>query len=146
VIFTVLVLAGVVAAAPRDCSAVSGALAQDKCQLAQSMTIDPAPDCESQDTQTDMNICSYRDYLRADIALNQTWQELAANRPASDLALHRDAQRKWLAYRDAQCLAENGRREDSGTIWPLLQNSCLEDITNKRTQELRAYLDEESKR
>ncbi|WP_260922994.1 lysozyme inhibitor LprI family protein [Novosphingobium sp. 9] len=146
-IFTALVLAAAAPSVPLDCSAVSGALAQDKCQLAQSMAMkDPAPDCAGQGTQFDMNVCSYRDYLRADIALNETWQQLSKGRDAAGLALHRDAQRKWLAYRDAQCLAENGRREDSGTIWPLLQNTCLEGMTKNRTQELRAYLEEDAKR
>lgn len=136
------------AAVPQDCGMLQGTVAQDTCWLAQSMAMDPPPDCKNPQTQSDMNVCSYRDYLRADIALNQAWGKVVTKASGSgltgDLARHRDAQRKWVAFRDAQCLAENGPREESGTIWPLLQNTCLEHLTDARTKQLRAYLETEN--
>ncbi|HEY8602934.1 lysozyme inhibitor LprI family protein [Tsuneonella suprasediminis] len=129
------------AAATQDCGASRNALEHDKCALAQSMAISPPPDCKEPVTQTDMNICSYRDYLRADIALNEAWQELARKASGDTKNRHLDAQRKWLAYRDAQCLAENGPRSESGTIWPLLQNTCLTSLTEARTKQLRDHVE-----
>ncbi|WP_370182512.1 lysozyme inhibitor LprI family protein [Alteriqipengyuania sp.] len=104
-------------------------------------------------TQTAMNICSWQSYKRADEELNAVWKQAAARAKQSDAAAAEydgptdafarllAAQRAWLEFRDAQCLAENGKREDSGTIWPLLQNSCLEALTEERTNQLRSYIE-----
>lgn len=135
---TIAILA---AAAAQECVASRNALEQRKCALAQSMTISPPPDCKEPITQSDMNICSYRDYLRADIALNEVWRDLASEASGDAKKRHLDAQRKWIAYRDAQCLAENGPRSESGTIWPLLQNTCLTSLTEARTKQLRDYVE-----
>ncbi|QDK33037.1 lysozyme inhibitor LprI family protein [Sphingomonas sp. IC081] len=109
---------------------------------------EPAIDCANAMTQTDMNICSYRDFQSADRAMNEAWGKAAAAAKAADRQgpggnFNRllDAQRKWLAYRDAQCLAENGPREESGTIWPLQQNGCLTELTEARTKQLRAVVE-----
>lgn len=109
---------------------------------------EPAIDCANAMTQTDMNICSYRDFQSADRAMNEAWGKAAAAAKAADRQgrggnFNRllDAQRKWLAYRDAQCFAENGPREESGTIWPLQQNGCLTELTEARTKQLRAVVE-----
>lgn len=114
---------------------------------------DPQVDCEDPMTQTAMNICSWQSYKRADEELNAVWKQASARAKQSDAAAAEydgatdafdrllAAQRAWLEFRDAQCLAENGRREDSGTIWPLLQNSCLEALTEERTNQLRSYIE-----
>lgn len=109
---------------------------------------EPAIDCANAMTQTDMNICSYRDFQSADRAMNEAWGKAAAAAKAADrqgsggnFDRLLDAQRKWLAYRDAQCLAENGPREESGTIWPLQQNGCLTELTEARTKQLRAVVE-----
>lgn len=109
---------------------------------------EPPIDCANAMTQTDMNVCSYRDFLAADRSLNELWNKVTVKvknldglGPKREFQRHLDAQRKWLAYRDAQCLAENGPREESGTIWPLLQNTCLKKLTDARAQLLHAYLE-----
>ncbi|WP_235037560.1 MULTISPECIES: lysozyme inhibitor LprI family protein [unclassified Novosphingobium] len=111
------------------------------------MAAEPAVDCANAMTQADMNICSYRDFQSADRDLNAAWGSAAiaardADKHGPSGAFDRllDSQRKWLAYRDAQCLSENGPREQSGTIWPLLQNGCLHELTQARTGQLRDYL------
>lgn len=96
-------------------------------------------DCSDRQTQTDLNICAYQDYQAADRALNEAWDEAAASaRERGDQTFDRlrYAQRRWLAFRDAHCLAETGPREESGTIWPLLHNSCLAELTRSRTAQL----------
>jgi len=113
----------------------------------------PQVDCENAMTQTDMNICSWQSYQRADAELNAAWsrasqraKEMDRNAAEYDGATDAHArllaaQRAWLTFRDAHCLAENGERENGGTIWPLLQNGCLEALTEARTAQLRQYVE-----
>lgn len=111
------------------------------------MAAEPQVDCAHAMTQTDMNICAFKDLQAADRALNATWKQAAAkarSEGAQQFARLLDAQRKWLAFRDAQCLAENGLREESGTIWPLVQNTCMQRLTEARTDQLREYVETEN--
>ena len=125
------------AAAQPDCNKVKSAIAQDQCELARSMTLDPAPNCVTRDTQFDMNICSFRDYLRADIELNRNWgaikQRLAGASKAYGVMLA--GQKAWLAYRDKQCEFWSGWYE-GGSVAPAATNSCLLQITTTRANEL----------
>jgi uncharacterized protein YecT (DUF1311 family) len=108
------------------------------------MAAEPQVDCGNAMTQADINICSYRGYQAADKTLNAAWETAGAQaKGQSPEAFQRllDAQRKWIAYRDAQCLAVNGPREESGTIWPLLQNGCMEQLTEARSEQLRDYVE-----
>lgn len=111
--------------------------------LAAAALMAAAPvDCGRAMTQTDMNLCSLRAYQAADQRLNTAWAEAAKAAKAEGARPYQrllDAQRKWIAFRDAQCLAENGPREAGGTIWPLLQNGCLTALTEARLAQLRAY-------
>ena len=135
------------AVAQQDCDKVKGAIAQNQCWLAQSMTLDPPPDCKDRRTQFDLNVCSFRDSLRTEIELNRGWEAAAAYARAMDghksLEFRRllAAQRKWIAYRDAQCAVEAGPRESGGTIWALIQNSCMEKLAKARIAELREYVE-----
>ena len=121
--------------------------------LSSAQAAEPKVDCDNAMTQTAMNICSWQSYQRADAELNAAWSRAAKrakemDRSAaeydSDATAHSrllTAQRAWLKFRDAHCLAENGEREGSGTIWPLLQNGCLEALTEARTAQLRQYVE-----
>ena len=55
----------------------------------------------------------------------------------SDLQNLRDAQRKWVAYRDAVCKAEFGL-VGRGTAGPSIRISCLIRITKERIADLQA--------
>jgi uncharacterized protein YecT (DUF1311 family) len=110
------------------------------------MTGEPALDCENAMTQAAMTECAGRDYEAADKALNAAWQAAAGKaRTSSAQEFDRllDAQRKWLKYRDAQCLAENGSGESGGSMWPMLQSSCLAGLAQERTARLRSYISTE---
>jgi hypothetical protein len=49
-----------------------------------------------------------------------------------------DAQRAWLAFRDAECVnARDAAR--GGTMASILQISCLTDLTKKRARDLTAF-------
>jgi len=52
----------------------------------------------------------------------------------------RDAQRAWIAYRDAKCDMEYGLW-GSGSMRQIIGADCLMQMTARRTLELRAYAD-----
>jgi uncharacterized protein YecT (DUF1311 family) len=88
-----------------------------------------------------MNICAYQSYKKADDELNRLYQtKMAALHEDSSKQRLKDAQKTWIAFRDTSCLYEIGPREESGTIWPLLQNGCLEAFTTRRVAELKTYV------
>ena len=88
-----------------------------------------------------MNICAYQSYKKADDQLNRLYQtKMAALHENSSKQRLKDAQKAWIAFRDASCVYEIGPREESGSIWPLLQNGCLEAFTTRRVSELKTYV------
>ncbi len=106
---------------------------------------EPEVDCQNAMTQFDMNVCSQRDYEKADKALNAQWSKTkkvmadwdaeldAENKGAVEALLA--AQRAWIQYRDNQCNAV-GYSVWGGSMYPTIVASCLEDLTRKRTKEL----------
>jgi len=110
-----------------------------------SLVDDPIEDaCHKADqSQQGMNRCAGDDYERADKALNEQWSKVAAayGDDAENKKLLVDGQRAWIKYRDAQCelVASDNR---GGSIWPLINSSCLADLTRQRTKELTDLLGE----
>lgn len=96
-------------------------------------------DCANAQTQTDMNICSYEAYKRADKNLNAAYK--AAVGQATQLwgspDRLRDAQRAWIAYRDKACAVYD--YPDGGSIQPLLINECMTKVTRDRTDDLNVF-------
>lgn len=110
-----------------------------------------APACDQakadQGIQSEMNICAANEYIAADEALNAQWRETAAVMRRLDDYDHDDgrpgyfetlleAQRAWLAYRDASCRLE-GYDARGGSLEPLLASTCLTHLTRLRIDELR---------
>jgi uncharacterized protein YecT (DUF1311 family) len=50
-----------------------------------------------------------------------------------------DAQKAWIAFRDATCAFESEGHSD-GTMKPVFSMSCLQTQTKKRNSELKVYL------
>ncbi|MFY1663774.1 lysozyme inhibitor LprI family protein [Pseudomonas sp. Pseu.R1] len=96
---------------------------------------------ECDDTQTSMNQCAGQQYAALDAALNTQYKAQMAflKSPAQKKALQ-DAQKKWIAFRDADCLYQVGKREDSGSIWPMEQAQCLAEHTKVRVEQLKAFV------
>ncbi len=93
-------------------------------------------DCDK--NQLAMNVCASYRFDLADQALNlQYKQNLTALKEQAAQTRLREAQRAWLIFRDKDCLAETGPREQSGSIWPLLHFTCLEKHTTRRTEDLK---------
>lgn len=98
-----------------------------------------APECQTTIIQSELNACAIQSLADADDALNNQWRITVAVYNAlsqADAERLRNAQRKWIAFRDAQCAAE----------WPwsigvsldkMLYVFCLESLTRERTEELK---------
>ncbi|PLW75092.1 lysozyme inhibitor LprI family protein [Cohaesibacter celericrescens] len=94
-----------------------------------------ALDCNNAMTTRDMVECAQMDYNIADGDLNYAYQDLRAGADKTGKLKLRDAQRAWIKFRDAEC----DRQADAvrgGTMAPLIQMSCLADLTAKRAAEL----------
>ncbi len=108
------------------------AIAQDPTIMQESLK-----DCDK--TQQAMNMCARHRHDIADQELNRQYrQNMKILQEAGDKQRLRDAQRAWLVFRDKDCLAAAGPREESGSIWPVLHFSCLEKHTVRRTEDLNA--------
>ncbi len=109
-----------------------------------------APVCEKPQTQTDMTICATRDYQLADAMLNAQWEETAAIMRRDDASLAEapdghasyfdtllEAQRAWLAFRDAHCTSE-GFQARGGSMEPMIVAQCKADLTRQRIAQIAA--------
>ena len=107
----------------------------------------PQPNCENPQTQTDMNICSRRAYEAADAVMTRQYSTAAARMKQMDMeaepgyfAALLQSQRAWLKFRDAQCRLEGYVTRGGSAEW-LNENMCLLDLTQKRTDELKSFLE-----
>ena len=95
--------------------------------------------CQGQ-TQLDMNACAAARYAAADAQLNAAWPAAKGYMDGIGAgATLLDAQRKWLAFRDANCTAESAPYA-GGSIQPLVWYGCLERLTLARTRDLQAHM------
>ncbi|OUM06519.1 hypothetical protein BW686_15595 [Pseudomonas syringae] len=98
-----------------------------------------AQDCDA--TQASMNKCAATELATLDANLNTQYKAQMAwlKTPEKKQAL-KEAQQKWIALRDADCLYQAGKPEDSGSMWPLVQSQCLAEQTRVRLKQLQAYV------
>lgn len=102
-------------------------------------------DCANAITQMDLNICQQRDWEAADTRLNDVYADVIAVLRESDAAYPldgpseedrlRNAQRAWIAFRDADCDAA-GFPMRGGSAEPLLIYGCMSRMTEDRITEL----------
>ncbi|QUJ77234.1 DUF1311 domain-containing protein [Sulfitobacter albidus] len=109
-------------------------LAAALCLAAPMVQAQTAAECIAPQQQQLMNACAAKDYREADAALNRAWG------PAKDFGDRigvggdlLDAQRAWLAYRDAAC-AVHASPFEGGSLQPLILSTCLTDLTVARTK------------
>ena len=98
-----------------------------------------AEDCDA--NQAAMNACAGKQLAALDADLNKQYkaQMNYLKTPTQKQAL-KEAQVKWIAFRDADCLYQVGKAKDSGSIWPLLQSQCLAEHTKVRVEQLKGYV------
>ena len=112
-----------------------------------------APDqewhCDNPQAQMEMNACAAIDFERADAELNAEYRRAIAwardddreervagdDRPGDEATL-REAQRAWVAFRDAHCRLE-GYGERGGSMEPMVYETCRARLTRERTAQLR---------
>ena len=83
-------------------------------------------------TQTATKASAAREARAADQALNARYKAASARlSPASRLLL-RNAQRSWIAFRDAQCTFETAGVRG----YPMVEASCLKELTQQRIRQL----------
>ena len=94
-------------------------------------------------SQQGMNMCAGEAFQRADKALNAQWAKMMADPGDKEVdRLFVEAQRAWIKYRDAQCLAA-AADSIGGSIWPMLVSGCKAELTRNRTHELKVMLEGE---
>lgn len=101
-------------------------------------------DCDHHMNQTDLNICSAKEYQQADQKLNRLYQAYTAKLTTAERKQFTEIQKSWVNYKDKDCqYAAQGYK--GGSIYPLLLNSCLAEKTKDRVEDLENYLEEASR-
>ncbi|RKU05319.1 hypothetical protein C7H84_04135 [Burkholderia sp. Nafp2/4-1b] len=97
--------------------------------------------CADATDQATMTACADRAYKKSDAELNRTYQAVTARlhdaKPLADKLVN--AQRAWLAYRDAECNFSSANAE-GGSAYPMVVSTCLDDLTKTRNETLKGYL------
>jgi uncharacterized protein YecT (DUF1311 family) len=85
--------------------------------------------------------CLSTAYKAWDKELNSVYATLTQKLDVQSRTLLRDAQRKWLAYRDADFVFQGGPwSQDKGTMMHVILNSAAVDRVRSRATALRDYL------
>jgi uncharacterized protein YecT (DUF1311 family) len=114
---------------------------------------EPQWNCADPQAQQEMNACAQIDFERADAELNAEYRaaiahardadrtDAAARLPSDDRpgdeATLREAQRAWVAFRDAHCRLQ-GYEARGGSMEMMLYDGCRAAFTRARTAQLRA--------
>ncbi|KVS34690.1 lysozyme inhibitor LprI family protein [Burkholderia cepacia] len=112
------------------------------CALALAANVAHAQaNCADATDQAAMTACADRAYRKSDGELNRIFQAVTARlrdaRPLADKLVN--AQRAWIAYRDAECSFSSANAE-GGSAYPMVVSTCLDDLTKARTETLKGYL------
>jgi uncharacterized protein YecT (DUF1311 family) len=107
--------------------------------------------CADPQAQSEMNACAAIDFERADAELDAEYRRAidharandreesgrmeGDDRPGEEASL-REAQRAWLAYRDAHCRLQ-GYEARGGSMEPMLYAGCRTGLTRARSAQLR---------
>lgn len=99
--------------------------------------------CAEPQSQAEMTQCAVNAYKAADVVLNQVYKQLVAKLDDEEKVQLKDAQNAWIKYRDTNCdfVADQYK---GGTMRPMIYAGCLEDVTKKRTTELRTQIEDRS--
>lgn len=112
----------------------------------------PKPNCDEPMSNMDMRQCSYDEFKAADKELNAVYQralkflretygpdeikQAGGQDPSADL---RDAQRKWVTFRDANCRSL-GTQMLGGSGQETIVAGCMASMTKDRAKELMTFL------
>lgn len=97
-------------------------------------------DCDKIPSYNDMTECFIKAAQSADTQLNSAYRKILAKVGKGGVrTLIVDAQRRWLAFRDAQCTLE-GYGTTGGSIHPTVMHNCVERLTSARVKDLEYLL------
>ncbi|NNM73068.1 lysozyme inhibitor LprI family protein [Enterovirga aerilata] len=106
----------------------------------------PEVNCKDPQGTPEINYCAEQEYRRADARLNAAYRAMIGRIDASDdyddktkaalKAAIQDAQRKWIAFRDADCIQAVGTSWNGGTGTGYAVETCLKEKTLARAKEL----------
>jgi len=96
-------------------------------------------DCKNASDQLTLNECADKDFKASDAKLNEVYRALSSKTSQQGKTSLQNAQRAWLAYRDAQCRFETLGTID-GSIHPMVYASCMDKLTQAQTKLLGAQL------
>ena len=82
--------------------------------------------------QSEMNYSSSWSYTVWDKELNNLWDRISKNADEETKKSLLTAQRNWIAMKEEIILENIGSEEDSGSIYTLLKNNLLSEITSNR--------------
>ena len=96
-------------------------------------------------SQGDMNSAACGKYRRADDELNRVYQQILREyaEDADFVSKLKEAQRAWLAYRDAHVesvFPGEDKRAVYGSVFPMCHCGEVEGLTRERTRVLRRWL------
>ncbi|MBZ9711493.1 lysozyme inhibitor LprI family protein [Mesorhizobium sp. ESP7-2] len=101
-----------------------------------------AADCANAQDQATMNQCAGKDFGAADKKLNDAYKQIMDRLKdnAASRKLLVDAQRAWVAFRDAECKFQGGPIDTAGTVYPMVVANCQTSLTNGRLKDFQTYL------
>lgn len=90
------------------------------------------PLAEAAQTQVEMNASSRWFFVIWDTELNNLWSRFSNSADQQTKEKILAEQRNWIAMTEEVTLLSLGSSEENGSMYPLLQNSFLEEITKNR--------------
>ncbi|WP_127107861.1 lysozyme inhibitor LprI family protein [Pararhodobacter zhoushanensis] len=108
-----------------------------------SLMVSPAyaDSCDTAEDQATMTLCARQSYQAVDGHLNALYHQIR-QRLGDDvdaLRLFRDAERQWIAFRDAECEFATASVA-GGSVYPMIYDGCLEELTAERVARFETYL------
>jgi uncharacterized protein YecT (DUF1311 family) len=100
-----------------------------------------AQDCANATSQMAMSGCADQAYRKTDAELNAVYNQITdrLKRDKESMKLLINAQKAWLAFRDAECTFSTSASAQ-GSVYPMLVAQCRDGLTSKRIDELKTYL------
>ena len=98
--------------------------------------VDPQQQGFCEDPNMTPQMCGDAAFKKADTELNAVYSQALKASDSSNRKLLIDAQRKWVAFRDADCKAEL-KKWEGGSGAPAAQLYCLAELTTQRTKTIR---------
>lgn len=110
--------------------------------MALTLPLAQADECADAQDQATMAACAEQAYRASDAELNALYHEIAQRlRDDGDTRrLLRDAERSWLAFRDAEC-GFAASAVEGGSAYPMVHAMCLDSLTKERIARLQQYLE-----